>query len=508
MRANSDFQSLSISGLARARADWLYGMNLTRAFTLSGQKSGYQGVLSVGRVQTPLLALVVRRDAEIESFKSHPFYEVYAKIVPQQGSLPFIYAKWRPSEACEPYQDDQGRVLSQSLAQNVISRIGNQPATVIEAKVAQKKHVSPLPYNLSSLQIDAAKQYGLSAKKVLDICQQLYEKHKLITYPRSDCRYLPEEHYPQAKQVIKAIANNAPRLSDFISQANTGLKSRAWNDRKTGAHHAIIPTLKSGVSGLNESEANIYFLIARQYLAQFFTAHLVQEQSAIFDIAGGCFVAKASKDQALGWKALFQSTQQPRAIRASGTDQKSPFKNTLLPNLSKGDVLHCVEGLLDEKETTPPAYFTDASLLAAMTGISRFVSDPELRKTLKETDGLGTEATRAGIIELLFKRQFIEREGKSIRSTHSGRALIGGLPEPVTLPDLTAHWERQLDTIKHKQLTYAAFMTPLTAQIGQLIDESDRCLFELPKIKAKKRSKKSSSKPKKAFTKANSNKLH
>lgn len=506
MRANRDFQSLSISGLARARADWLYGMNLTRAFTLSGQKSGFRGVLSVGRVQTPLLALVVRRDVEIESFQPHPFYEVYACITQNDSNLPFIFAKWQPSEACIPFQDDQSRVLSKPLACNVITRIKGQPATVTDAKTVQKKHIPPLPYNLSSLQIDAAKRFGYTAKQVLDICQTLYERHKLITYPRSDCRYLPEEHFLQAKGVMIAIAKHSSELQPFTEKADINLKSRAWNNKKTGAHHAIIPTLKAYASGLTEQEVKVYTLIARQYLAQFFPDYITQEQSLTFDIVGGCFVAKASKDQSLGWKVLFQPASKSKSGSSSLTNKKGFSSNTLLPDLKKGDVLHCVEGRLDEKETTPPAYFTDASLLAAMTGISRFVANSELRKTLKETDGLGTEATRAGIIELLFKRQFIKREGRAIRATQSGRALIFGLPERVTLPDLTAHWERQLDTIKHKELTYEAFMTPLTRQIGELIDESDQCLFTLPKKSMPKRARKVSPKSKSRAPKVKSRK--
>ncbi|MFT6806117.1 MAG: DNA topoisomerase-3, partial [Glaciecola sp.] len=210
LRSNREFIPLSTSALARSRADWLYGINLTRAYTLQGQKVGYKGVLSVGRVQTPLLGLVVRRDNAIEAFVSKAFYEVWACLETEKGES--FKAKWQPSEQCAKYLDEQGRNLSQALAQNVAGRISQQPAQVKKLKREHKKQAPPLPYNLSSLQIDASKAFGLSAQQVLDICQGLYERHKLITYPRSDCRYLPLSHFVEAKDVHAAILSNSQHL--------------------------------------------------------------------------------------------------------------------------------------------------------------------------------------------------------------------------------------------------------------------------------------------------------
>jgi DNA topoisomerase-3 len=210
LRDNREFIPLSTSALARSRADWLYGINLTRAYNLQGQKAGYQGLLSVGRVQTPLLGLVVRRDSIIEAFVSKPFYEVWAKLQTEQGET--FKAKWQASDACAKYLDQQGRNLSQALAQNVASRISHQAAIVHDLKREHKKQPAPLPYNLSALQIDASKAFGLGAQQVLDICQTLYERHKLITYPRSDSRYLPKGHFSQALQVVNAIKTNSPLL--------------------------------------------------------------------------------------------------------------------------------------------------------------------------------------------------------------------------------------------------------------------------------------------------------
>ena len=469
LRANKEFVPLSTSALARSRADWLYGINMTRAYTLMGRKVGYQGVLSVGRVQTPVLGLVVRRDEEIERFVSKPFYQLIAHLITEQGE--HFKARWQPSEACLPYQDDEGRVLSKALAENVQSRIHQQPATVTASSRKPKKQPPPLPYNLSALQIDAARRFSMSAKQVLDTCQTLYERHKLVTYPRSDCRYLPVEHFADRNAVIDALANNCPPLSKAAQDADQTLKSAAWNNSKVEAHHAIIPTSrKMDNSKLSQTERNVYELVARQYLAQFYPAHEYSDSQIDLEIAGGAFIAKARASLKPGWKVLFP----PR----NADDKSESALNTSLPDLKKGDSCLCERGEILEKETTPPKPFDDASLLAAMTGIARYVQDPELRKILKDTDGLGTEATRAGIIELLFTREFLTRSGKQIRSTQAGRGLIHSLPEIASTPDMTARWETELDAISQRAGTYNGFMQPLLASLHELIAQSQAALPE------------------------------
>ncbi|MGL4833606.1 MAG: DNA topoisomerase 3, partial [Shewanella sp.] len=259
-RSNREFIPLSTSALARSRADWLYGMNMTRAYTIQGQKVGYQGVLSVGRVQTPLLGLVVRRDEDIANFQSKPFYEVLAHLTTQQQEG--FSAKWQPSDACLPYMDADGRVLAKGLAQNVVNRITDQPARVTQLTSKDKQQAAPLPYSLSALQIDAAKRFGMSAKEVLDTCQSLYERHKLITYPRSDSRYLPLEQHSLAPLVLKAISQGASELIQGIDMPDPRLKSKAWDDKKVDAHHAIIPTEKPAqLSSLSGREKQLYLHI-------------------------------------------------------------------------------------------------------------------------------------------------------------------------------------------------------------------------------------------------------
>ena len=463
LQPNRNFIPLATSALARARADWLYGINMTRAYTIRGRQAGYHGVLSVGRVQTPVLGLIVRRDFEIEHFQPKDFFEVVAHIqnekTTENSTALFTFtALWQPSKACEDYQDEDGRVLSQSLAENVVKRITQQPAEVMEYSDKREKETAPLPYSLSALQIDAAKRFGLSAQEVLDICQRLYETHKLITYPRSDCRYLPEEHFAERMSVLNAISTHAPAYRTLPDILNMEHRNRCWNDKKVEAHHAIIPTAKNRTVNLTQQELNIYTLIARQYLMQFCPDAEYRKSKITLNIAGGSFIAQARNLQTAGWKTLWGKED-------NDEEQQEP----LLPIVEKGQILFCSKGEIISKKTQPPKPFTDATLLSAMTGIARFVQDKELKKILRETDGLGTEATRAGIIELLFKRGFLYKKGKNIHSSEAGRILIQALPDIATQPDMTAHWESQLTGISQKQTSYQQFMETLTQMLPDLV---------------------------------------
>lgn len=458
LRANSEFIPLCVSALARARADWLYGINMTRAYTLLGRNAGYQGVLSVGRVQTPVLGLVVRRDEEIENFVAKDFFEVKAHIVTPAGER--FTALWQPSDACEPYQDEEGRLLHRALAEHVVNRISGQPAMVTAYNDKRESELAPLPFSLSSLQIEAAKRFGLSAQNVLDICQKLYETHKLITYPRSDSRYLPEEHFAGRHAVMNAIGVHA---ADLLPQpvVNPDTRNRCWDDKKVDAHHAIIPTARSSKVNLSDNEAKVYTLIARQYLMQFCPDAVFRKCQIDLDIANGKFIAKARFLAEAGWRTLLGAKERDE------DDDGTP-----LPVVAKGDELLCEKGEVVARQTQPPRHFTDATLLSAMTGIARFVQDKDLKKILRATDGLGTEATRAGIIELLFKRGFLVKKGRYIHSSDAGRALIHSLPEMAARPDMTAHWESVLTQISEKECRYQDFMQPLVGTLHELIHQA------------------------------------
>lgn len=461
--SNLEYRALSTSALARSRADWLFGLNLTRGCTIKGKSSGYSGVLSIGRVQTPVLSLIVKRESEIDHFVPHDFFEVLAHIQPQQQTDVIIQAKWLPSEACQPHMDQEGRIINQALAENVCQRIQNQPAELSSNKEQVKKSAPPLPFNLSSLQIEAAKAFSMSAQTVLSVCQSLYEKHNLITYPRSDCRFLPKAQLPLVSKIMGNLARSGVRFADKINQANLSQVSRAFDDRKVGAHHGIIPTEKAAqISKLNDQEAKLYTLISRNYAAQFFPHSVTLQQILTFIIAGGQFEAKGQHIKSLGWQMLLE---------------KPIAKDNLLPQLIDGDSYHCLQGEFVSKQTSPPAYFNDASLLSAMTGIARFVDDPVVKSTLKETDGLGTEATRAGIIETLFKRNYIFRQGKNIRASDIGKTLISTIPEDTYSIERTARWEQALNQIADGQHSYREFINQLDDSLAQLIEKVKNLSF-------------------------------
>ncbi|KFW99692.1 DNA topoisomerase III [Pectobacterium carotovorum] len=458
LRENREFIPLCVSALARSRADWLYGINMTRAYTILGRNAGYDGVLSVGRVQTPVLGLVVRRDEEIENFVSKDYFEVKAHIVTPADER--FVALWQPSESCEPYQDEEGRLLHRSLADHVVKRIEGQPAFVTSYNDKRESETAPLPYSLSTLQIEAAKRFGLSAQQVLDVCQKLYETHKLITYPRSDCRYLPEEHFAGRHAVLNAISVHQP---DLLPQPvmDVDRRNRCWDDGKVDAHHAIIPTARSASASLTENERKVYGLVARQYIMQFCPDTVFRKCVIELDIAGGKFIAKARFLAEAGWRTLL-----------GGKERDEENEGMPLPVVAKGDELLCERGEVVERQTQPPRPFTDATLLSAMTGIARFVQDKELKKILRATDGLGTEATRAGIIELLFKRTFLFKKARYIHASEAGRALIHSLPASAAHPDMTAHWEATLTQISEKKCRYQDFMQPLTNSLQELIQQA------------------------------------
>jgi DNA topoisomerase III len=291
----------------------------------------------------------------------------------------------------------------------------------------------------------------------------------VTSYPRSDSRYLPRNHHQQTKYVTAAIASNDAGMQVAVKDANLTIKGRAWNDSKVDAHHAIIPTdTKKSINGLDVISKNLYQLIARQYLCQFYEDYCYAECIAEIEINQGLFISKAKSKQSDGWKILFPQQE----------------VESFLPALKKGQVLHCKKGEVIDKNTQPPAYFTDATLLGAMSNIARFVNDVELKKVLKDTDGLGTEATRAGIIELLFKRLFLQRVGKTIQATEVGRKLIESLPDSLTLPDMTALWEMQLNAISQKVQSYQGFVFPLQEQLGLMIkkaiSDGPQALIDLP----------------------------
>jgi DNA topoisomerase-3 len=466
LEPNAKYRPLSDSALARQRADWLYGINMTRLYTLLGRQTGYDGVLSVGRVQTPLLGLIVRRDRAIERFKPSPYFTVTATLQTESGAQ--FRATWLPGPEHEAHLDDEKRLLRRQIAEAVIRSTQGAGATVASRADKPCTEPAPLPYALADLQMDAGKRLGLSAQEVLDAAQSLYETHQLLTYPRSDCPYLPEAHHAQAPAVLAAAARQVPALATLVGRADRSRRSKAWADGKVTAHHAIIPTPAAGpVRALTAHEAAVYELVSRRYLAQFFPAHEAVQTELAIHFAGATFRATGRRVVAPGWKAVLSN-----GAAESDDEPKAPEgDNPSLPDVQMGDRLLAVSVSVADKKTQPPKPFTDASLIDAMCNVAKFVSDAATKKILSDADGIGTPATRAAIIETLFERGYVERVKKTVVSTPTGRALVDALPAVATTPDMTAVWEAAMRAIVERRQSLDLFLTRVEAQLRQLVEQ-------------------------------------
>ena len=451
IRPNDEFVGLRNSALARSRADWLIGMNLSRIYTILARGAGYDSVVNVGRVKTPTMGLVVRREIEIRTFKSVTFFTPQVEFRHANGSF---RAKWKAQE--QDGVDEEGRILKKDLAEEILTASSVPPAKI--ESVEQKKGTSPqrLPYSLSALQIDAGKIFGYSPQEVLDTQQALYEK-KLTSYPRSDCDYLPENQLGDAAAILKNLAAADSSLERFIEKADLSIKSRAWNDKKISAHHAIVPTtVETKLSNLSEKEKNLYMLIAKSYIAQFYPAQEFLSTKVELSAGGEMFTASGKVILQQGWKSLYQND-----TKEDEEEQQS------LPDMQQGDSVEFAGGKIVEGITKPPARFTPATLLKAMKEIHKYVHDKDLAASLKECSGIGTEATRAGMIDELEKRGFIKKAGKNFVPTEIASSMCRILPESLIYPDLTARWEDALDKIGKKEMSLADF----GAQQKRFLDE-------------------------------------
>lgn len=462
MKPNGQFRSLYQAALARQRADWLYGLNLTRLYTVLGRAGGYDGVLSVGRVQTPLLGLVVRRDQEIEKFQPKPFFVLQAQVETDAGSFLSV---WKAGSTTGDGFDPEGRLTSRPRALALQQATLGKPGRITKCLRERKAEPAPLPYSLPDLQVDAAKRLHLSPKNVLELCQSLYETHRLITYPRSDCSYLPDAHHAQAPLVLNAIGNTIADLQPLLAGADAAQKPRAFCDAKVSAHHAIIPTPQStGERSLSVDERNVYALIARRYLAIFFPAYEYNHTRIELDVSGECFVTSGRQPVVEGWHRV----SAPSLDDASGDEIESEPAQAL-PPVVEGQTVTAAKVAIMEQKTKPPKPFTHATLIQAMTGIARYVADPRIKKLLRDSDGIGTPATQASIIQTLFDRHYVVEQGRRILSTPMARALISALPVQTTQPDMTALWEAAMRQIQDGGMPLDAFLTGVLTQLGELV---------------------------------------
>lgn len=471
---NAKFRGLSQSAEARSVADQLYGYNMTRAYTLKAAEQGYQGVLSVGRVQTPILGLVVRRDRENQSHVKTHYYHVYADL--DVDGVRFT-ARYVPNKDQDPI-DDKGRLSDPLFARQIAEAASGQPVKILAAKTSAKRQSPPLPYNLLKLQADCSRKFGLKPDQVKDIGQSLKDKHRLITYHRSDCQYLNDEHFDDAADVLDAVGKTASVFKNAIASADTKIKSRAFNPDKVSAHHAIIPTVKTAnMDDLTEDEKRVYLLIARAYIAQFWPDHEYNQTDIEAEIAGKKFVCRSNVTVKPGWMALYKNDQ-GNAETATDPEDLSVDLQMLKP----GNSGRCLTAAETQFETKPRPLYTMDTLLNDLTRVAKYVQNPKLRELLIEKDkgkegehgGIGTPATRDEILRNLLDKGFLLEKGKNIVSSEIGQQLYDALPDQAKFPDMTALWHEQQQHIVQGGLDAQRFVNSLMEYISGEVERVGR----------------------------------
>lgn len=450
LKDQHDYQSLYLAGVSRAIGDWLLGMNATRLYTLKyGQN---RQVLSIGRVQTPTLALIVNRQKEIEQFKPEPYW--------------ILSTTYRDTV----FSSTKGKFTKKEEGEKFLETISGKPFTVTDVQKKNGTEQPPQLYDLTSLQVDCNKKYSMSAEQTLNIIQGLYEK-KLTTYPRVDTQYLSDDIYPKCPQTLQGLMEKYSQLLAPLGGKVLRKSKRVFDSSKVTDHHAIIPT---GVPARNltDMERNVYDLIARRFIAVFYpdckfatTTVMGKVENIDFKVSG-----KTILDE--GWRVVYQKAtgNQDKAESNEIQDNPDNAEERTLPNFVKGESGDHVPSLT-EKWTTPPKFYTEATLLRAMETAGKFVEDEELRAALKE-NGIGRPSSRAGIIETLFKRHYIKRERKNLIATPTGIELIDTIKEELLKScELTGIWEKKLRDIEAKKYDPGQFIEELKEQIRQIVQE-------------------------------------
>ncbi|EPC4300528.1 DNA topoisomerase III [Cronobacter sakazakii] len=461
LKPSAETMPLYFSALARSRADWLIGMNLSRLFTLLGRQAGYNGVLSVGRVQTPTLKLVVDRDREIARFVSVPFWAT--EVALSHAGQTFV-ASWTPPQGST---DEAGRCLRQPVAQQAAERLrAAGTAQVLSVETERVREGPPLPFDLGTLQEVCSKQLGLDVQETLDIAQALYETHKATTYPRSDSGHLPESMLAEVPAVLDSLVKTDPSLRPLIDRLDRQQRSRAWNDGKVTAHHGIIPTLEpANLSAMTDKELAVYRLIRAHYLAQFLPHHEFDRTVAQLTCGGQSLVAVGKQIAVAGWRQVLA------APALDDTDGEDARRGQVLPALKASDACQVGQVELKALKTLPPKPYTQGELVKAMKGVAKLVTDPRLKQKLKDTTGIGTEATRANIISGLLARGYLLRKGRAIRASDAAFTLIDAVPAAIADPGTTAVWEQALDMIEAGQMTLDTFIAKQSSWVAQLVQQ-------------------------------------
>lgn len=452
LKSGKEYEPLYAAAMCRAEADWLVGINATRALTCK-----YNAQLSCGRVQTPTLAMIAKREEQIRNFVPKPYYGLRAET----GTLKLT---WRDKKSNSTSSFDKERM------EKIREKVSGAPLKIVSVKKTPKRTEPPLLYDLTELQREANKRFDYPAKKTLDIMQRLYENHKVLTYPRTDSRYLTSDIVPTIQERLKACAVGPYRkLAGALFNKKISARPGFVNDAKVSDHHAIIPTEQFvDLTHMTIDERRIYDLVVRRFLAVLYPAYEYEQTSIVAESNGESFTAHGNIVKSAGWKVVYEEQDE---LEETADSESERSQN--LPELSEGAVLTDARFMLTEGKTKPPARFTESLLLSAMENPVSFMEsdDKALAKTLGETGGLGTVATRADIIEKLFSSFLLEKKGKEIWLTSKAKQLLELVPEDLKKPEMTAEWEMRLSSIAKGKESRASFMKEIRGYSEDLISE-------------------------------------
>ena len=460
LRPGEQLADLEAAARSRSEADWLVGMNATRAATIRG-RAWVGGVVSLGRVQTPTLAMIVKREREIQAFVPEPYWLVHARFDPRYQGL------WFDGKEETRIFGDPNR------ADEIVAKVSGKDGIVEKVERKEQSERAPLLYDLTSLQRDANRRFGFSARRTLQAAQSLYESKKAITYPRTSSRFLSGDLVPQLKPTAATLApiaeySAAARYVLDLDQLPLG---RVVNDAKVDDHHAIVPTdIEHDVSAFSPDERRVFDLIARRFLAVFHPPARYARTTVVTLVEEERFRTRGKITLEAGWRAVY-GLETEEELKAKQSEEDSEGEGTEIPPLEQGQSVRCVEAEAEAKETKPPPRYTEATLLSAMETAGKLIDDEELREAMKDA-GLGTPATRAETIETLIRREYIERAGRDLQATPKGIQVITMLEEhKLTSPELTGDWEKRLSDIEHGSGDREAFMSEIVGFAKETVEQ-------------------------------------
>lgn len=457
LKSGKEYENLYRAAISRAEADWIVGMNGTRALTCK-----YNAQLSCGRVQTPTLAMIARREEERRNFKPESYYGLQVKtMLGAEKKSPVIFT-WQDTKS------KSHRSFQKEKIEAIEKKINGKNGNITEVHTTPKKVYAPLLYDLTELQRDANKKFGFSAKETLNIMQILYENHKVLTYPRTDSRYLTSDIVGTLKERLRACAVGPyQKTAGKLAMQNVKAKSSFVDDKKVSDHHAIIPTEQPVIlNHMTNEERKIYDLVVKRFLAVLSEPYIYNQTTVTISIENESFIAKGKVVQQLGWKAIYETN-------SLEDEEESDFVDQSLPEVKKGENAEVITTTITKGQTTPPALFTEATLLSAMENPVQYLETKEksMVKVLGETGGLGTVATRADIIDKLFRTFLIEKKGKDIIITSKGKQLLELVPEDLKKPELTAQIEMKLSKIGNGSMKRETFMKEMEQYTKELVSE-------------------------------------